>query len=370
MKLQLIILVILICLVFSPSAQAQAGSYSFTLIADSSGPLNTFSSATVSSTGNVAFIAYRDAGGQGVFTGSGGALTTLIDTSGAFGTFYSFRLLTQNGPGTVAFEAHTPSGPSNVYTVSGGSITPIATSIGSVWGLSINDPGVVAFVATVPGSTHGLHTGSGGSLTLVDTGHNYFSGPHINNNGTIAFGRGVQGCCYGLFTRNPFSQLRQFGAMSDGAVNINDVGVFAFYETEGLGSYVTRIYIENGGQRTTVAETGAGFYSPVGTFNSLFTSNINNSPQVVFFGLVNNGEEPTCCDENGGEIYPTLPTGVFNGPSPVSNKIIATGDSLFGSTVLGVEGISNAALNDNGQVAFIANLADGRQVVGRATPVL
>lgn len=59
--------------------------------------------------------------------------------------------------------------------------------------------------------------------------------------------------------------------------------------------------------------------------------------------------------------------GIYTGPDPVADKLIATGDSLFGSTVTDLE-FDRDGLNNAGQVAFAATLLDGRCVVVRADP--
>jgi hypothetical protein len=60
-------------------------------------------------------------------------------------------------------------------------------------------------------------------------------------------------------------------------------------------------------------------------------------------------------------------SGIFTGPDAVADKVIATGDPLFGSTVTGLA-FDRDGLNDAGQIAFRAQLADGRHVVVRAEP--
>ncbi len=94
-----------------------------------------------------------------------------------------------------------------------------------------------------------------------------------------------------------------------------------------------------------IAETG-------GTFTG-FSANpaINNAGTVAFrAGL-----------RAGGN-------GVFTGADPLANRVIGTGDALFGSAVTGLS-FGNEGLNDAGQLAFRASLADGRQVIGRANVI-
>ena len=57
--------------------------------------------------------------------------------------------------------------------------------------------------------------------------------------------------------------------------------------------------------------------------------------------------------------------GIYTGPNFVADKVIQTGDALFGSTVVDVA-FGNEGLNDSMQVAFLALLADGSSVVARA----
>jgi hypothetical protein len=72
-----------------------------------------------------------------------------------------------------------------------------------------------------------------------------------------------------------------------------------------------------------------------------------------------------------GEIafigYTATGAGLYNGPDPVANKIIAVGDPLDGSTVAGLT-LSGDAINTSGSVAFEVNLADGREAIYRADP--
>ena len=60
--------------------------------------------------------------------------------------------------------------------------------------------------------------------------------------------------------------------------------------------------------------------------------------------------------------------GIFTGPDLLADKVIATGDPLAGSTVTDVFSFRNG-LNDSGQVAFYAQLDDGRSGIFRADPV-
>ena len=77
---------------------------------------------------------------------------------------------------------------------------------------------------------------------------------------------------------------------------------------------------------------------------------INNNNDVAFGAVLDAGSK-----------------GIFTGADPVTDIIIATGASLFGQEVVDVF-FSNNGLNEFGQVAFRAVLADGTQGIYRADP--
>ena len=61
--------------------------------------------------------------------------------------------------------------------------------------------------------------------------------------------------------------------------------------------------------------------------------------------------------------------GIFTGRHPDRDCVITVGDPLDGSTVFDLDISSfSAGLNNRGQIAFIARLADGRTGVYRADP--
>jgi hypothetical protein len=111
--------------------------YSFTNIADSSGQFSGFNPIpSMNNSGTVAFIASLDTGESGIFSGSGGPTTTLYDTSGpfsGFGGFDSFFNITGpslNDSGTVAFIASLDAGEQGIFTGSGGPPTTIVDTSG------------------------------------------------------------------------------------------------------------------------------------------------------------------------------------------------------------------------------------------------
>ncbi len=98
------------------------------------------------------------------------------------------------------------------------------------------------------------------------------------------------------------------------------------------------------GQLSTVADSAAGFAS-------FGAASINDPGQLAFLASLNGGG-----------------TGIFDGPDTTADKIIATGDTLDGSTIISLA-FGREGLNDQGQITFWAELANGQQGVFVANPV-
>ena len=81
MRTFLIIWVVVMGLLFGVPVRGKAEeiSYTYTLIADTTGPFNGFSfkSVSVNNAGTVSFLAGLSEGGSGIFTSSGGSVTTI-----------------------------------------------------------------------------------------------------------------------------------------------------------------------------------------------------------------------------------------------------------------------------------------------------
>ena len=87
-------------------------------------------------------------------------------------------------------------------------------------------------------------------------------------------------------------------------------------------------------------------------------------PNMVFHPDINNNGQVAYVAETGSE------TGIFAGPNPATDKVIAIDDPLDGSIVDGffVRQFNGHFFNDYGQVVFYASLVDGRQGFYRADP--
>lgn len=316
---------------------SQATGYRFALIADISegssfdlisGP------STLNNAGAAAFPAFKTLpSGErlaSIIASDGKSTTTIFSTTDPnplLGTPWI------NNAGRVAFRASV-NGTEGIFVGSGQGLTTIATGQFDNF-LSMNNHGQVAFATGhFEEASHEIFVGSGGPLTRIGAGRY----PVINDRGTVVFLSNDQ-----IYTGNggavtpitgPATSLNIGQAYS---ADINDADVVA---VSSVGSGVFKVA---NGQVTTVAD-------PSGPYNDFGAVSINNRGEVAF--------------EAGGS---SVPRGIYTGSDPVADKVIALGDSLFGSTVQQFT-FWIGELNDRGQVVFNVVLANGTSGVVVATP--
>ncbi len=287
----------------------------------------------ISDNGSVAFLTLPASGlpsDYAIMTGNGGALTTIATGfSSGLGTTFSI-----NASGTVAFTGNY--GSTTVFTGNGGALTTIATAF-VIGFISINNSGYVAFATQAYPSYEPsyIFLGNGGPLTTIATGNvdqNNVDLAVINNHGIVAF--------------------------TNEATNT--------------------IYAGTGGQLTPIAGAANGFAS-------VTTLSINDSGTVLFLGTLNgaagyftssgggtftellpNSGAGNISLNNSGEIAYEQGNGIFLLDKGVTTELVRYGSELDGSTVTGLV-MGSRALNDSGQVAFYASLADGQSGVFVAT---
>jgi len=352
----------------------KAEAFTFTKIADDSGPFSFVDvffgpEPVINNRGTVAFLTNLDTGGEGIFTGSGGATTTIAiaDDSGPSGTFGTFRSPPAlNDEGTVAFTAFLSTGVprgffgGGLFTSNGGSTTFIADSnlepaifLGNP---EINNEGTIAITGWRPGEGDRLFTVSGGATTLIADSSGPFSSvgsTAINDAGTVAFFASLDEGGNGLFTTSGGAitsiadSSGPFGFLLGGA--INNAGTVAFSAFRDFQDFLEGgggggIFTSSGGVTTIIADNTGLFRTFPGSLA------INDAGTVAFLASL---------DEGG--------SGIFTGPNPVTDKVIATGDTLFGSTVTSLK-YTRKGLNNAGQLTFFAQLADGSSGIFRADP--
>jgi hypothetical protein len=350
------VLVAALCLL--PGLPAKAQNYTFTLIAVTS---SGFGAPSLNDAGVVAFSALLPGGTNGVFTGSGGSLTTIADTSGAFSGFSS--PVSINNQGAVAFSAGLDAGGSGLFTGSGGPTTTIADTSGpfsSFSAPSLNNNGTVAFRASLDAGGSGIFTGSGGSVTtLYDTGpgspfSDFLLSPSLSDAGTVAFRANLKAGGSGLFTGRggPTTTVAanspNFNFGNPGSPpSLNNEGTVAFAGARLVGPTVMPgIFTGRGGPTT---------FTQVSGFNVHDFPSLNDAGTMAFRAFTTNATS----------------VGIFTGTNPAADRVITSGSPLFGSTVasLGLD-FGPAGLNNAGQVAFRARLTNNTAVIVRADPVI
>jgi hypothetical protein len=351
-RTRLIAQLVTAALLAAGARSAEAGPFTITEVASTADVFSAFNAGpSLNNVGTLAFFGQLDGGGKGIFSGGGGAITTIDEATHISIGFSSFVSI--NDSGTVAYVRIF--GGQEVYTGDGGSTILMASSFKQVGEVSIDNSGTVAF-PSIPFSTatqfRDVFTSDGMGLTsIADTSGEFaaFSqGAVINNDGTVAFRASRDSGNPGIFVGSAGSTspvyLQGSGFTFLGQPEINDDGTLAFFGSMGG---LSGVFTGNGGPTTTIADTDGAFSS----FTPLSVG-INNAGRVAFQATL----------DSGG-------SGIFVGPDPINDVVISVGDLLFGSTVTELR-LFHQGFNDAGQIAFIAGLEDGRQIMARADPLV
>jgi hypothetical protein len=340
------------------AASARGAGATFTNIADTTGPFSSFITApALNNNRAVTFQGTLDNGDTGVFTIANGVTTPIALTSGPFATFNPPSI---NDNGSVAFMATKDAGGSGVYRIAGGLTTPIAET-GQTFetaqfnafhtAVAMNNSGNVAFSAQVGSSGPiGTYRGSGGAITrIIDNSSTYsptfffttFPTPDMNSAGAVAVVlQNSGGATVRMGSGGPTTGLTggTINSTLQTGISINDSGTLLFRDS-------FYVYKAIGGVASTVA-------SPSGLYEFVDQPLINNLDTTVFRASL----------DNGG-------FGIFLGGNPVTDKLIAIGDPLFGSTVANVSQplVLRQGLNDNNELAFRYTLSNGVQGIAIAS---
>lgn len=324
----------------------------------------------------------------------------IADNTGDLGN--SFNHPSINAEGLVVFAASIGGGQVGIFTGSGGPLNNIVLGGGETGIVStfanMNDGGDVTYRSSPSAleETIYISDGVGPPTPVVDDSGKPFlavSLPAINDDNAVAFHGVLTGGVSGIFVAQGFGNYTTI-ADSSGAfvsfsgrasLNANGVAAFSASTTTDFG-----IYAGSGGAITTIADTSGAFTS-VGNVPS-----INDSGGVGFFaGNVNvqgiytgdGGPLTLVADTNGPFAQFTLSDpainnlgdvafianldaggkGIFIGPDPATDTVIQIGDPLFGSTLTGLaSSIGPRAINDRGDITFTYILENGQMGVAVA----
>lgn len=308
--------------------------------------------ASVNDIGTVAFQAALRHGGTGVFAGGGGAVAEAAGPSLVGGVTSHPDL---NNAGAMSFYGDLLGGGQGVFLLRDGRLQTVADTRGPFaqigpLGPTMNEAGTVAFRADLAAGVSGICAGDASTaVTVADSEGPWcrFHGlPVINRGGTVVFRGDRQDGVQGIYAAlegsirtvaesgDRFETLAPFPSISD-----DESVAFAATLTGGGAG----VFTVQEGRTIAILDTDGEFESYRG---ALITS----------AGLVVHLATP-----RGGNL------GLFAGPDPEADRILAIGDRLLGSSI--TELASNpVSVNAAGQVAIRARLADGRQLILRADP--
>jgi hypothetical protein len=300
-----------------------ASGNAFINVADTANGFTGMSSVTLNNLGTAVFGASSSSGANanhpGIFSGSGGAITTVSDSTTATKPYFSGGTPRISDNGATVFLGVSPSGFPQYTVQQGGAYSSVVAYNGSqfefLYDAAINNSGQVGFI------TDDYSTG--------------------NNNGAFIYRANAGGA--------PVKLARAFTTTS---VAINDAGVMAFEAAAGTG---------NGFPPTGIATTDGvttTFISRVGQFLP--------GTNILISGYAANGEGTPI--NNAGLVAlqgsgPALANyGIYVGDGVNTQTIVQVGQSLFGKTVKDF-GLGRDAINDNGQVTFNVVFTDNTAAV-------
>lgn len=353
-----------------------------------------FNMPSLDASGWVGFFAFIDNGAhQGMFLGNGGAPVLAARDGWAApdgSNFIGFGGGVTGTNGRVAFGAYLNDGTSGLFqATTGGGVSQVVGSGQSAPGgstfayfntLALNAAGNVSFNAALNDATAGIFRSGDGLVSIARGGDaapgggtftsSFGSQTAINASGQVAFAGVIDGSHVGLF-RGDGSSLTKIARDGDTAATgetfagfwvptLNDAGQAAFKASiSGGGQY--GIFIGDGGTPLRVAKTGQA--APGGVFNEFAYPSINAGGTVAFMANVLNLP------------YLASGTGLYLADSQEVIEVTRMGRVLEGQAVIGLTAtlgadVPTSGLNDFGQVAYQAALADGSEGVFLFTPTL
>ena len=306
--------------------------------------------AAVNDLGMVAFQAALRDGGSGVFTGSGEVSAEVVgpDVLAAVTSHPDLNLA-----GETSFYGDLPGRPGCLRaprreTADDRGYGGRLSSVGPL-GPTMNEAGTVAFRADLGSGTSAIFVGDAADVTTVaDTDGDWsrFHGlPVIDRGGGVVFRADREDGVEGIYSarQGTIRAVVEVGDVFERLAlfpSVNDHGTVAFAAT--LRGQGTAILTADDGLITVVDSKGE--------FEEFRGALIDGAGSLVRIAT-----------PRGGSL------GLFSGPDPKTDRILAIGDHLFGSTV--TDFASNpVSINAIGHLAIRASLADGRQLILRTNP--
>ncbi len=308
---------------------------------------------SLSPSGEVAFFATESDGTSGVYRATPGTIVRVSD-NGPGGTlpFAAHQGVPDlNAAGQVAFCAIVAGVP-GFYRADGTTVDVIESAFFTSYGV---EPTITEFGAVYVYKNGGVYSGTGGGVTFpaytAGDGHVFgvSGGVDVNALGDIAFlGTRAPEGCVGLFRGpTPSAPVTKIAGLCDGfftslqEYSLADDGFVAFSALDGISEGV---YTSDGLLVSTAADT-------LGPLLDVYGSPSLSAGALAFTATTDAG-----------------PSGLLLGPDPTADRIVRTGDILFGRNVATVHPLRRHACNNLGQVAFLVALDNADVVVVRADP--
>jgi hypothetical protein len=373
----------------SPARAFPFGPYAFRIFQTTLGDDSSYGVPAINDSGEIAVAVKLDTGGQHVRRYSGVNISTIIADTTDFSSF-PFLEVSINNNDIVVFEG-TISGASGLFASNAGLITRLvddsgsfnvdATAIDGVfnsqWDLS--DSGEVVFEGVTVSDRIGIfgrHVAGGGVFrrtTEADPDEFRFWSPAVNGQGDFAVLLSFLDSD-GLLHIDRQQIISNFGTIMDtndgffrNTLEVNGIGLNGFgfphlIDMNNAGAVAFRATIDsgnvgiftsaNGGPPTTVVDT-------TGPFSDVSFPSINSSGTTAFLAAF---------DVGGGK-------GIFRGPNPITDKIIAVGDVFTTNsgairTVADITGFGNDSHSKLGKVAFTIVDQFGEQYLVSGQPGL
>jgi len=216
----------------------------------------------------------------------------------------------------------------------------------------MNESGAAAFRADLSSGASGIFLArrNGSVATVADTAGAYreFHGlPVVTGRDTVVFRADLKDGGQGVYSAAGDGLP---AAIVDTTGRFADLTSFPGANDHGVVAFCARLKSGGAGVFTAIEGRVSAVIGPDDRFASFRAALINNAGVFVFSAT-----------PRGGNL------GLFGGPDPVIDKIVAIGDPMAGSTVEDFAA-NPVSLNDAGQVAIRIRLANGRQMIVRADP--
>lgn len=328
-----------------------------------------------------------------------------VYSSGVVLPQFTATLPSLNSSGTIAFAElfFDPSdGQSNWVVVEsdGTQLLPVLNltdtfGTGSPFSLVVNDAGAIAVNYSMGPRAVIVRIDVGGSVTVLAAADQGGSTPYREFPTTISMNSAGQVAALVTNQDATSSILRlddsgviEIARSSPALFNfssptINDAGVVAFKAQVPAPGFV-RVYTGSGGPLTDEGTAdpcvSASSFAPVINDDGFVLSDCGAPPLFTARGgivnvLVTGTEDPIFAqlassysvDNRGLPAFVTGPggsskeVGLFTGNDPVGNKVVRTGDLVFGFPVEGIR-MGYRSINDGGQIAFVLQVGDGSTV--------